>query len=85
MKGGAKPQRVNLQEANLQEADLDRAELQRADLEGANHQGAILTDAVGLTPGRLNLACGADKTKLPDYLADYEMKPCPEPLQSPAN
>ncbi len=83
--GRAKLQRVNLQEANLQEADLDRAELERADLEGANLQGAILTDAVGLTPGRLNLACGDDKTKLPAYFADYKMKPCPEPEQSPAD
>jgi hypothetical protein len=81
----AKLQRANLQEANLQEGDLDQAELQGVDLEGANLQRAILTDAVGLTPGRLNLACGDETTRLPKDSADYEMRPCPEPGQSPAN
>ncbi len=53
------------------EADLSRTDLQRADLRGAN-----LTRAIGLTQEQLDKACGDDKTTLPDYLADYKMKPC---------
>jgi hypothetical protein len=46
---------------------------------------ADLTEAKGLTREQLDEACGDDKTKLPDDLADYQMKPCPKPEQSPSN
>ncbi len=51
----------------------------------ANLQGAYLTEAKNLTRKQLDVACGDAETKLPKYLADYKMKPCPEPEQSPAN
>ncbi len=52
---------------------------------GADLPGADLTEAKGLTREQLDEACGDDETKLPDYLADYQMKPCPTPAQSPSN
>ncbi len=62
-------------------ANLRDANLQGADLEEAN-----LTNAEGLTREQLDEACGDDETKLPDYLADYQMKlPCPTPEQTPSN
>ncbi len=51
----------------------------------ADLQGANLTKAKNLTREQLDKACGDDKTKLPDYLADYQMKPCPEPAQPRSN
>ena len=83
-------QGVNLRDANLQEARLWRANLQGADLRRANLQGAKLfganlTKAIDLTREQLDEACGDDKTKLPDDLADYQMKACPKPEQSPSN
>ena len=87
---GAKLTYANLQgavleRANLQGANLQGASLWGAILGGANLQGASLTQAMGLTGKQLDEACGDDKTKLPDYLAGYQMKPCPKPEQSPAN
>ncbi len=87
---GAKLQKAILFRANLQGADLPRADLQgadlpRADLQGADLRGADLTKAKNLTREQLDKACGDDKTKLPDDLADYQMKPCPKPEQSPSN
>ncbi len=58
-------------------AGLFFANLQGARLNFANLQEAMLTKARNLTPGQLDEACGNDETKLPDYLADYQMKPCP--------
>ncbi len=78
--GGAKLQKAILFRANLQGADLPRADLQGADLRGAD-----LTKAKNLTREQLDEACGDDKTKLPDDLADYQMKPCPTPEQPPSN
>ncbi len=46
---------------------------------------ANLTEAKGLTQEQHDGACSDDKTTLPDYLADYQMQPCTEPEQSPAN
>ncbi len=90
----AKLHGADLGGANLQEASLFRANLQNADL-SANLQGAILTYAKlqganlifakNLTGEQLDEACGDDKTKLPKYLADYKLKACPTPEQSPAN
>ncbi len=48
-----------------------KAILRDADLRGAN-----LTYAKNLTREQLDEACGDDETKLPDDLADYQMK-CP--------
>ncbi len=81
---GAKLQGADLRFANLQGADLTGANLQGAVLWFAKLQGADLTDAnltkaIGLTQEQLDEACGDDKTKLPDDLADYKMKPCPTP------
>ena len=72
------------------QADLSRTNLQGADLSGANLQGADLrsanlTKARGLTREQLDKACGDNKTTLPDYLADYQMKPCPTSEQPPSN
>ncbi len=78
--GAEKGKQADLIRANLQEAYLRIAKLQGADLTGAK-----LTKAKGLTREQLDEACGGDKTKLPDDLADYQMKPCPEPEQSPSN
>ena len=81
---------ADLQGAKLQEADLRRAKLQGAnllgaDLQGANLTGADLTKAKGLTREQLDEACGDDETNLPDDLADYQMKLCPKPEESPSN
>ncbi len=72
------------------QADLSRTDLQGANLAGANLHGADLTDAnltgaETLTPEPLEKACGDDDTQFPDYLADYQMKPCQTPAQSPSN
>ena len=89
---GARLRQANLQgadlrNANLQMADLSRANLQGARLIGANLQGARLnhanlrgadlSEARNLTREQLDEACGDEKTKLPDDLADYQMKACP--------
>ncbi len=73
--GGVRGQLACLGGANLTGADLFAADL----------QGANLTKAKNLTREQLDEACGDDKTKLPDDLADYQMKPCPEREQSPSN
>ncbi len=84
-------QAANLIGANLEGAHLASANLQGADLSTANLQGADLsladlTKAKNLTREQLDETCGDDKTTLPDYLADYQMKPCREPAeQSPSN
>ena len=87
---GANLRRTNLQEAslrgaNLQGAALAGANLQKANLVSANLQAANLSSARNLTSEQLDEACGDDKTTLPDYLAGYQMKPCPEPEQPPSN
>ncbi len=87
---GVNLQEANLVSANLQGADLDRADLQEANLSFANLQGtnlvsANLTNAEGITREQLDEACGDDKTRLPDDLADYQMKACPKPEQPPSN
>ena len=76
---------ANLQGANLVFANLQGADLFRANLRGADLQGANLTEAKDVTREQLDEACGDDKTKLPHYLTDYQMKPCPEPVQPPSN
>ncbi len=78
-------QEADLSFANLQEAILRLANLQGADLSFAKLQGADLTEAKNLSREQLDKACGDDKTTLPDYLADYQMNPCPKPEQSPSN
>ncbi len=87
---GANLQEAVLIDAKLQGADLGSAKLQGANLEGASLQGtylggADLTQAKNLTREQLDEASGDDKTKLPDDLADYQMKPCLEPEQPPSN
>ena len=81
----SQPPGATLVGANLQGAIFVRANLTGANLRSANLASANLTKAMGLTPEQLDKACGNDKTKLPDYLADYRMKPCPTPAQSPSN
>ncbi len=76
---------ADLRDANLQGADLRDADLRETSLAGANLQGTNLTKAKNLTREQLDKACGHGWTTLPDYLADYEMKPCPKPEQSPSN
>ncbi len=76
---------INLQEVDLRGANLQGADLGRANLEGARLFDANLIKAKGLTREQLDGACGDDKTKLPDDLADYQMKPCREPEQDPAD
>ena len=93
--GGKEGEKADLSRADLREADLQGAfltgaklqgaDLYHADLQGANLTGADLTKAKGLTREQLDKACGDDKTKLPDYLADYQMKQCPTPEQPPSN
>ncbi len=88
--GEGKGRQADLSRANLQGADLGFANLQSANLRSAKLQGAYLlgadlTKAKNLTREQLDKACGDDKTKLPDDLADYQMKPCPKPEQSPSN
>ncbi len=56
-----------------------------ANLQGANLRDADLTKAKNLTRKQLDAACSDGRTKLPDDLADYQMKPCPTPAQSPSN
>ena len=83
--GLANLQEANLNNANLEGANLGLASLQGASVWGANLQGADLAGAKGVTQEQLDRACGDDETQLPDYLADYQMKPCPTPAQSPSN
>ncbi len=82
---GAKLQGADLQGAALTGANLQGADLSDAKLQGVDLRGADLRRAQNLTREQLDGACGDDKTKLPDDLADYQMKPCPEPEQSPSN
>ena len=82
---GADLQGAKLNSANLPRADLGGANVEEANLHRADLQGTVLTNARNLTRKQLNKACGSDKTKLPDDLADYQMKPCPKPAQSPSN
>ena len=82
---GANLRGANLVFASLQEANLRGANLQRAGLSFANLEGADLTEAKGLTREQLDEVCGDDGTKLPDYLADYQMKPCSKPEEPPSN
>ncbi len=82
----AKLQGANLSSAILQGADfdgakfqgaiLDGANLQDADLIGANLSGADLRYSKRGTLTQLDQACGDTKTKLPDHLTDYKMRPC---------
>ena len=65
--------------------DLQRANLTGAKLQGAKLFGTNLTKAIDLTREQLDEACGDNKTTLPDYLADFQMKPCPTPAQPPSN
>ncbi len=67
-------QGAQLGDANLQEAYFTNANLQGADLRGANLQGAHLDFAKNVIREQLDKACGDDKTTLPDYLADYQIK-----------
>ncbi len=83
--GSANLQGANLEGASLQGTYLGGANLTGADLFAADLQGANLTKAKNLTREQLDEACGDDKTKLPDDLADYQMKPCPKPEESPSN
>ncbi len=82
---GEKGREADLSRTDLQGADLRRANLRKANLQGSYLRGADLTKAKNLTREQLDKACGDDKTKLPDDLADYQMKPCPKPEQSPSN
>jgi uncharacterized protein YjbI with pentapeptide repeats len=75
---GATLQWANLQKADLQEADLQEANLQEANLSGADIRGAVLTKAQNLTPDQVKTACGDKDTRLPDYLGDLTLPPCPE-------
>ena len=86
--------KADLSRTDLQGANLLRANLQEANLGSANLQGADLTGAQYLTREQLDEACGDDKTKLPfgddgtklpDNLADYQMKACPTSEQPPSN
>ncbi len=72
-------------QADLSRTDLQGARLIGAKLQGANLREANLTKAKDLTREQLDEASGNNETRLPDYLADYQMKPCPEPTQSPSN
>ncbi len=74
---GANLQEADFEEANLKGAYLIDANLQGADLQGANLRGANLTKAKNLTREQLDDAFGDEKTKLPDDLADYQMKAYP--------
>ncbi len=74
---GASLHAADLQGSILQSANLKGAILQWAKLKGADLSGADFTGATYLSQAQLDGACGDDKTKLPDYLADYQMKPCP--------
>ena len=69
----------------MPDPETQGADLINANLQGANLARANLTKATGLTREQLDKACGDDKTKLPDYLADYQMKPCPTPEQPTSN
>jgi uncharacterized protein YjbI with pentapeptide repeats len=51
--------------ANLTDAQLNSANLTRSTLDAAVLNGANLTDAQGLEPGKLDVATGNDRTRLP--------------------
>ncbi len=72
----AKLQGADLTAAKLQGADLTGVNLQGAFLAGANLSGADLTYSERVTLTQLDQACGDTKTKLPDHLTDYKMRPC---------
>ena len=54
--------------ANLEGADMRGANAAGADLRGANLEGADFTRAWGLSNEQLALACGDERTKLPEEL-----------------
>lgn len=55
---------ADLRSANLSGADLGDADLCDADLCGANQRSANIRDAILLTQGQLDGACGDEYTKL---------------------
>ena len=67
-----------LRDVKLNGTQLQRANLHEADLTDAELRGTDLREAKGLTQEQLDVACGDAKTKLPDYLGDYKMRPCPK-------
>ncbi len=81
---GADLGRASLQGANLGRAKLQGADLDSADFQEANLSAANLTEAKNLTLEQVDEACGNDETRLPDYLSDYQMNPCPTPEPSPS-
>ncbi len=82
---GEEGKQADLSRTDLRGDRLLGTSLREANLQGANLGGANLTKAFDLTREQLDGACGNDKTKLPDDLSDYQMKPCPEPEQSASN
>lgn len=74
----AELQGARLFDAKLQGATLNHANLTKADLRGTNFSGANLGKTSGLTEDQLDEACGDEKTKPPDHMIGYKMKPCPE-------
>jgi Pentapeptide repeats (8 copies) len=64
---------ANLLGANLFGADLTGADLSDARLSDANLMAADLSDAVNLTQGQLDTACGDAETKLPE---GFKLKDC---------
>ncbi len=64
------PPEARTQAVNMRDVDLAGAQLQRVDLSKVQN----------LTQHQLEEACGDRKTKLPEYIRDFELDPCPAEL-----
>ena len=76
---GADLLKANLSEANLSDANLTKAFLSEANLTGANLSEADLSEALNLSQGQLDQACGDDETKLPGELTIKLCEPGAKP------
>jgi uncharacterized protein YjbI with pentapeptide repeats len=74
---------ADLRGTDLRGADLGRADLSETDLSGADLSGADLYTARGVTQVQLDVACGDNRTQLPQGLT---IRTCPvtAPPSSPA-
>jgi uncharacterized protein YjbI with pentapeptide repeats len=69
---GARLQKAWLYKVDLEGADLTDTDLQGAEIFEANLVGVDLSKTVGLTQAQLDVALGAQETRVPDYLQQPE-------------
>jgi uncharacterized protein YjbI with pentapeptide repeats len=85
--------RANFTNAKLDHGDFEGADfsgaqflftnfgdavVENADFSGANFSGAEMVDIIGLSQSQLDVACGSQKTQLPE---GYSMRVCPKKVE----